>query len=152
MNHFKFKVSYKIWLIRHFGVVDDIKPLVIYYLVMVEKIRSFQSPLVSDIIPKLHIDIDGYPIYINKDGIVFQHLYKITVRSLRHKLTDLYCVKKHYNNIIYNYNVYRDDCYFIIHFIKSYIHDIVSFIPIKVKKYDNFHNEVRFYDYLITCN
>ena len=153
MNPFKFKVSYKLWLIRHFSIIPgDIKTLLIYYLVMVEKIRSFQSPQVSDMVDKLHIDTDGYPIYINQDGIVFQHLYKIPARTLKHKLTDLYCVTKHYNNIIYNYNVYRDDCYFIIEFIKSYITDIVSFVPIKMKKYDNFHHEFRFYDYLITCN
>lgn len=152
MNYFRYKLSYKIWLIHRFTIVDDVKPLLIEYLITVEKMRTFRSPNVTDLVKDLHIDTDGYPIYINKDGIVFQHLYKIPLKSLKCKLTDLYYVTKRYNNIIYNYNIYRDDCYFIIHYIKSYINNILSFIPIKIVKYDIFHREFKYNDYLVTCN
>lgn len=150
-NHFKNKLIYKIWLIGNFDIINDLKKLCMYNLIMVEKYRTFTAPKALDLMNHLSICTDGYPIYINNDGIVFQHLNKIKIKPLKYKLNELYYVTKHYNNIIYNYNIYRNDCCFIIHFIKSYIDDIISFIPYKVIKYDKFHNKIKFTDYIITC-
>lgn len=150
INHFIYKLLYKLWLIGHLSIINDVKQLIMFKLICVEKHRTFRAPDVKELLHQLHVDKDGYPIYINKDGIVFQHLYKIPAYALKSKLYNLTNAIKYHNNIIYNYNYYRDDCYFIINIIKSYIHDIISMIPIKIVNHDVFY-EVTFYDYIITC-
>lgn len=150
VNRFICKLVHKLWLVNNINIIDDVKPLLLYYLICVEKHRTFKAPKVNELINQLHVDRDGYPIYVNKDGIVFQHLYKIPIDTLKSKVYRLANTIKYHNNIIYNYNYYRDDCYFIINIIKSYIQDIISIIPIKISYRVAFY-QVTFYDYLITC-
>ena len=150
VNHFIYKLLYKLWLIDKLLIIRDIKPQLMVHLIRVEKHRTFRAPKAKDLLKYLHVDKDGYPIHINKDGIVFQHVYKIPLTTLKFKIHKLVGAIKYHNNVIYNYNYYRDDCYFIINMNKSYIHDVISIKPIKMVSVDAFYCDI-FYDYKVIC-
>lgn len=149
-NRYYNKLVCKLWLVSKLVVIDDIKLIIMLHLVNVEKHRTFKAPLVKELLDHVHLDIDGYPIYVNKDGIVFQHTSKIPVTLLKSKIYHLANTIKYHNNIIYNYNYYRDDCFFIINMIKSLINNIISIKPIKTIYRGVFHSDI-FYDYIIIC-
>lgn len=150
-NRFLLKLLYKLWLIKQLKIIDDIKPLLVKNVIAVEKHRTFKAPNIKDLKDNLHMDKDGYPIYINKDGIVFQHMYKTPIHVLRGRIHKFAGAVKYHNNIIYNFNYYREDCYFVIHFIKSHIEKIIKIKAIKIDSYDIFHTDVSFYDYKVIC-
>lgn len=151
VNHFYYKLLYKLWLVSKFVVlIDDIKPSIMLHLVRVEKHRTFKAPKAKELLNNLAVDYDGYPIYINKDGIVFQHICKLSVDMLKSKIHYLASTIRYHNNIIYNYNYYRDDCFFIINMLKSYINDIILMKRIKIVHHEVFHHDILF-DYIITC-